>query len=112
VPDHTFGEEMLTNNQPEPSLVQIEAITSHPISTTWEKRPTPTSPQPPVRELQRVLADITSLSCHETVLMDGGPKSEAVLPVTVVGCGISCLLSSWTRLQNLQAACILGSWTL
>lgn len=100
---------MLTNNEPEPSVVQIEAIKSHPISVTWDKRLTLTSLQPPVRELQRVLADITSLSCYGTVLLDGGPKSQAVLPVIVVGCGTYCLLSSWTRLQNVQAACILGS---
>jgi len=39
----------LTSN-PEPPLAQLEAIPSHPIAVTWEKRPTPTSPQLPCRQ--------------------------------------------------------------
>ena len=30
---------MFPNIQPEPLLVQLEAIPSHPITVTWEKRP-------------------------------------------------------------------------
>jgi len=36
----SFWEEMFPNTQPEPSLVQLEAIPSHPITVTWEKWPT------------------------------------------------------------------------
>ena len=32
---------MFPNTQPEPLLVQLEAIPSHPIAATCEKRPTP-----------------------------------------------------------------------
>jgi len=37
------------------SLVQLKAITSHPIVVPWQKRPTTASLQPPFRELQSSL---------------------------------------------------------
>jgi len=43
---HSFWEEIILNIQLDPSLVQLEAVTSHPIRVTWEKRPTLTSSQP------------------------------------------------------------------
>ena len=55
VMDHSFGEEILPNIQPEPFLVQLEAVPSCPAAVTWEKRPTPTSPQPPFRQLYKVI---------------------------------------------------------
>ena len=32
MPDHSLGEEMFPNNQPEPPMVQRKAIPSHPIT--------------------------------------------------------------------------------
>jgi len=51
VPLHhcSFRGVLFPNIQPELPLAQLEAITSHPIAVTWEKRPTSTSPQPPFR---------------------------------------------------------------
>ena len=46
VPDHSSGEEIFPNIQPEPPVVQLEAITSRVVAVTWEQRPTPTSLQP------------------------------------------------------------------
>jgi len=57
---------MFPNIQPEPPLVQLEAITSHPMAVTWEERSNPTSPQPPFRELQRAI--MPPLSLHFTSL--------------------------------------------
>ena len=37
VPDHSFGEEIFPNIQPEPSPMQLEAIPSHPIASHVEK---------------------------------------------------------------------------
>jgi len=37
------------NIQFEPSQAKLEVIPSHPDTVSWEKRPTPTSPQPPFR---------------------------------------------------------------
>ena len=34
VPDHSFGEEMFPNSQTEPPLVQLEAISPHPIASS------------------------------------------------------------------------------
>ena len=42
---------LFPNIQPEPPLAHLEAITSHPITVSWEKRPTPTSPHLPFRSL-------------------------------------------------------------
>jgi len=44
-----FEEEIFPNVQPEPPLVQLEAITSHPIISAREKRPTPTLLHPSLR---------------------------------------------------------------
>jgi len=41
VPDHSFGEEVVPNMQPEPPLVQLEAIHSSSSIVTWEKRLSP-----------------------------------------------------------------------
>lgn len=48
---HPFREEIFPNIQSELPLLQLKATTSHPIAVTWEKRQTPTSPQPPFRVL-------------------------------------------------------------
>lgn len=48
---HSFGEEVSSNNQPDPLPAQCEAITSCPIAATWEQRMTPTSAHPPFGEL-------------------------------------------------------------
>jgi len=58
---HSFGEEIAPKFQPEPLLGQLKAITSHPIAVTQEKRPTPTSPQPPFRALKRAIRFTPSL---------------------------------------------------
>lgn len=55
LPDHSFYEEILLNVQPEPPLMQFEAISSHPIADNWDMRPTPASLQPPFRELKRAI---------------------------------------------------------
>ena len=34
--DHTHSPEMFPNTQPDPPLVQGEAITSHPAAVTWD----------------------------------------------------------------------------
>lgn len=47
----SFGEEIVPNVQPEPLLLQLEAITSRPVAVCWEPRPTPTSPRPPPSSL-------------------------------------------------------------
>jgi len=47
----TFREVAFPNIQPEPLLVQLEAIPSHPITVSWERRLILTSPQLPFREL-------------------------------------------------------------
>ena len=52
---------MFPNAQPEPPLAQLEAITSHPVAVTWEQGPTPTSLQPPFRELERATRSPLSL---------------------------------------------------
>jgi len=39
--------EDVSNIQPEPLLVLLEAIRSCPFAVTWQNRPTPTSPHPP-----------------------------------------------------------------
>jgi len=44
-------EEIFPNVQPEPSLMQLKAITCHLVAVIWEKRLTTTSPQSPFWEL-------------------------------------------------------------
>ena len=51
LPHHSFWEEIVPNIQSEPPLEQLEAINSPPITVIWEKRPAPTSQQPPLRQL-------------------------------------------------------------
>jgi len=51
IPHHSFWREILPNIQPELPAVQLGAIPSHPITVTWEKRLTSTSPRPPFRQL-------------------------------------------------------------
>ncbi|KAK4819531.1 LOW QUALITY PROTEIN: hypothetical protein QYF61_006024 [Mycteria americana] len=46
-----FSEVKFPNIQSKPPLAQFEAISSRLSLVTWEKRPTPTSLQPPFREL-------------------------------------------------------------
>ena len=58
---HPSLSEVLPNIQPEPPLARLEAIASRPIAVTWEQRPTPTSPQPPLRELYRDTMSALSL---------------------------------------------------
>ena len=43
----TFGDENFPHIQPEPPLVQLEAIPSRLIAVSWEKRPILTMSQPP-----------------------------------------------------------------
>ncbi|KAK4825578.1 hypothetical protein QYF61_000577 [Mycteria americana] len=47
--DNPFREEKFPNIQSKPPLVQLEAISLILSLVTWEKRPTPTSLQPPFR---------------------------------------------------------------
>ena len=60
-PNHSFRKEIFPNIQPEPLLEQFKAITYHYITVTWEKRLISISPQPPFRELQRVIRSALSL---------------------------------------------------
>jgi len=39
---HSFCEEIFPNIQPKSPLVQLEAITSYPLTVTWQKRLAPT----------------------------------------------------------------------
>ena len=55
MPHLSFSEEGFPNIQPEPPLVQLKAITSHPITVVWQKRLTLTLLQSPFRQLQRVV---------------------------------------------------------
>ena len=41
MPDHSFGEEIFPNTQPEPPLAQYEAIPSHPIDSYRRKGQSP-----------------------------------------------------------------------
>ena len=47
---HSFSEEIFLHIQSELPVVQLEAIHSHPITATQEKRPAPASLQSPFRE--------------------------------------------------------------
>jgi len=40
---HSFGEYFFSNIQPEPPLIQLEAITPRTITVAWEKKLIPTS---------------------------------------------------------------------
>ena len=41
MPDCSFREEIFHSMQPEPPLVQLQAITSHPISSCWGEEGSP-----------------------------------------------------------------------
>lgn len=49
LPHHSFVKETFPIIQSDPSLMQLEVITSHPIAVTGEQNPTPTLPQSPGR---------------------------------------------------------------
>ena len=58
---HLLGGQIFPNIQPDPPLVQPEAITSCPIAVTWQQRLTHNSLQPPFREPLRVKRSPLSL---------------------------------------------------
>ena len=68
LPHRSYWEEILPNIQPEPHLMQLNTITSCPITVTWEKRPTPTSLQPPFKSAVLVSEHQTTTRCVSCTL--------------------------------------------
>ena len=95
--DHSFMEEILPDIQPEPPLAQLEAIPFHSIAVALEKRPIPTSPQPPFRELQRAIMSPPRLLFYDWTIL-----APPVTPHKTCAPGPSQLLhASLNTLQGL-----------
>ena len=91
----------------EPPLAQLEAIPSHPVAVSGEKRSTPTSPQPPFKELYRAVRSSlsvlfsrqnspSSLSCSPQDLCSR--PLTALLPVSGLSCHTNSVSNMWIYL--------------
>lgn len=72
-------EKFFPNIQPKLQLAHLEAISPCPLLFTWEKRLTLTTPQPPLRELYRVVKPLLLFSRLDTPNPSATPHRNALL---------------------------------